>query len=377
MTARSSNTELQNITKELQRTTLPHLPPALGFEGDVEYLKQLDIWKRWIQWEKDDPLVLKQEDPAAFKERLLYVYKQALMALRFWPEMWFDAAEFCFQNDLETEGNDFLTQGVSANPESCLLAFKRADRIEITTSNDEGEESARRRGIAVREPYDKVLDALYDLISKTKAREAQAITRIEEEHASGTLMALPVPNVDVDEDQEDTDTDSKEAAKKARIEAVQIANAAQIRLLSRTVSFAWIALMRAMRRVQGKGKVGDPIGGSRQIFTDARKRGRLTSDVYVASALLEHHCYKDPAATKIFERGMKLFPDDEIFALEYLKHLIAVNDITSELISVYFVYALLTMTRCSSRLRDNRQQTCSKTGELNQSETHLRLLPRI
>lgn len=91
--------------------------------------------------------------------------------------------------------------------------------------------------------------------------------------------------------------------------------------------------MRAMRRVQGKGKVGDAVGGSRQIFTDARKRGRLTSDVYVASALLEHHCYKDPAATKIFERGMKLFPDDENFALEYLKHLIAVNDITSQPIS--------------------------------------------
>ncbi|KAK5279338.1 mRNA 3'-end-processing protein rna14, partial [Cryomyces antarcticus] len=103
----------------------------------------------------------------------------------------------------------------------------------------------------------------------------------------------------------------------------------QIKLLSRTVSFIWIALMRAMRRVQGKGKVNDPVGGSRQIFTDARKRGRLTSDVYVASALIEYHCYKDPAATRIFEKGMKLFPEDEAFALEYLKHLISINDITN------------------------------------------------
>lgn len=332
MTARSSNTELQNITRDLQRTTLPRLPPALGFDGDFEFAKQLDVWKRWTQWENDDPLVLKQEDAAAYKARILYVYKQALMALRFWPEMWFDASEFCFQNGLETEGNDFLTQGVAANPESCLLAFKRADRLEITTSNEEGEESAKRRGMAVREPYDKVLDALYDLITKTKAREAQAIARIEEQYANQNSTLQSASDPDGDDDLDDADTDAKEAAKKAQVEAVQNVNGVQVRLLSRTVSFAWIALMRAMRRVQGKGKVGDAVGGSRQIFTDARKRGRLTSDVYVASALLEHHCYKDPAATKIFERGMKLFPDDENFALEYLKHLIAVNDITSQLI---------------------------------------------
>jgi cleavage stimulation factor subunit 3 len=45
---------------------------------------------------------------------------------------------------------------------------------------------------------------------------------------------------------------------------------------------------------------------------------------------MEYHCYKDPAATKIFERGAKLFPEDENFALEYLKHLIDINDIISE-----------------------------------------------
>ena len=50
----------------------------------------------------------------------------------------------------------------------------------------------------------------------------------------------------------------------------------------------------------------------------------------MATALIEYHCYKDPAATKIFERGMKLFPEDELFAMEYLKHLIATNDVTSK-----------------------------------------------
>jgi len=113
----------------------------------------------------------------------------------------------------------------------------------------------------------------------------------------------------------------------------------QVRLLTRTISYVWIALMRAIRRIQGKGKVGDPIGGSRQIFTDARKRGRITSDVYVASALIEFHCYEPEATKKIFERGLKLFPEDEGFALEYIRHLIANNDHTSKS-SLSFLFLL-------------------------------------
>ncbi len=355
MTARSSFTELENITRGLHRTTLPALPPALGFEGDEEYLNQVALWKKWIQWEKDDPLVLKDEDSAAYKGRVVYAFKQAAMALRFWPEIWFDAAEFCFQNSLEKEGNDFLEQGIAANPESSLLAFKRADRIESALSTDESEEGLRRRGVAVREPYDRLLDALYELVAKTKAREAQDIARVEENFAkkrADSASREPQTRFDDDDDYQVEEMEAREAAKQAQIKIAQDGSASQIRILSKAISFAWIYLMRAMRRVQGKGKVGDAIGGARQIFTDARKRGRLTSDVYVASALIEYHCYKDPAATKIFERGMKLFPEDETFALEYLKHLIAINDITSrcQCFDRFVLYFILGNYTCLSSM---------------------------
>ncbi|PGH18892.1 hypothetical protein AJ80_04310 [Polytolypa hystricis UAMH7299] len=323
MTARSSFTELQNITRGLIRSSLPKLPPAPGFDGDDEYNKQVEIWRHWIKWEKDDALVLKDEDAAGYKTRVLYVYRQALMALRFLPDLWFEAADFCFQNGLDTEGNDFLKQGIDANPESCLLAFKRADRLEITT---ESEQDSKLRGAKVREPYDKVLDTLYDLITKTRSEEAKAIAAIEENFADTSAAQLGSRNED---DYENGDeAKAREAAKIAQVDDVKKAYAITVSSLSKAISFAWISLMRSMRRIQGKGKPGE-IPGSRQIFADARKRGRITSDVYIASALLEHHCYKDPAATKIFERGAKLFPDDEIFALEYLKHLIDINDITN------------------------------------------------
>ncbi|KAJ5576825.1 RNA-processing protein HAT helix [Penicillium sp. DV-2018c] len=317
MTARSSYTELQNITRDLIRTSLPPLPPLPGSEGYAEFAAQANIWKRWMAWEKQDPLVLKEEDLAAFKSRVVYFYKQALMAMTFLPEMWFDAAEFCFQNGLEDDGTDFLKKGIEANPESCLLAFKRADRLEVAS---ESEQDSANRAQKVREPYDKLLDALYTLISKARDQETQDVERIE--------ASFPATNAESqaqDEDEADPEVKEREAAKKEQIDAVRKAHSAQINIISKTISYAWIALMRSMRRIQGKGKPGE-LAGSRQIFAEARKRGRITSDVYIASALMEYHCYKDPAATKIFERGAKLFPEDEQFALEYLKHLIDIND---------------------------------------------------
>ena len=331
MTARSSYTELQNITRNLRRTTIPVLPPGPGFEGDVEYLEQLDIWKQWIQWEKNDPLVLKLDEVASYRARIIFVYKQALMAMRFWPELWAEASDFCFANDLEAEGDAFLLQGIAANPESCLLAFKRADRKELNTTKEEGDEAAIRRGAAVREPYDKVLDALYELFTKSKAREDQDVARIEANFAAGDDSHLNGVNAEEDnDDNEEENGRSKEKEKAAQIESVKNMHGVQQRLLSKTLSHVWIALTRAMRRIQGKGKVNHALAGSRGIFADARKRGRITSDVYVASALMEFHCYEVETGKKIFERGLRLFSEDEDFALQYIKHLVANNDHTSK-----------------------------------------------
>lgn len=326
MTARSANTYMENITRGLERTNLPKLPPAPGFDGAEEYLKQVDIWNQWINWEKEDPLVLKDDDLKAYKDRVLYTYKQALMALRYWPEMWVDAAEWAFNNGFEKEGNEFLTQGIDANPESCLLAFKQADRLETVLPMEEGDEGLASRGAAIRAPYNKCLDALYHLLKKLKTRESAEVQKIQDAPSPSASERSSVAD-----ETEDTDGEKKpkKTAKELQIETVQQRYAEQTKLVQRTLSFVWIALMRAMRRVQGKGKVGAVIGGSRQILNDARLRGKITSDVYVASALIEHNVYKDPAGTKILERGAKLFPEDEVFILEYLKHLLNIGDTTN------------------------------------------------
>ena len=337
MEARGAISKLQVMTAGLRRTSIPILPPAPGFEGDSEYMKQVEIWKNWIDWEKSDPLVLKDEDISAYRTRVVFVLKQALMAMRFWPELWFEAADFCFQNDLVGQGDDFLVQGIKANPESFLLAFKRADRLELSTANSG--EDAKQRGATVREPYDKLLDALYGLVTRATAQETRDLALVEVQYASpeqGKVNGVTNGN----------DDESAEAAAKEKThqKEVQISNikqtlAAKIKELSQAISHVWIALLRAMRRIQGKGRPGDELGGSRQIFNDARKRGRITSDVYVESAMIEYHCYEAEVAQRILERGLKLFPDDEAFALEYIRHLVRTNDHTSK--SKYLIPVIL------------------------------------
>ncbi|RFU29247.1 hypothetical protein B7463_g7106, partial [Scytalidium lignicola] len=327
MSARSANTAIENQTQGLARTTLPRLPPALGFEGDQDYLHQVELWKRWIQWEQEDPLVLKADELDVYKQRILYVYKQAIMALRFWPEMWVDSAEWCFANGMDKEGDTFLDDGIAANPESCLLSFKKADRLESNLSESDG--GPTEKGAIVRAPHDKLLDSLYDLIKQLKVREERDLVRLEESSAIDDSISAIISKAaeDDDEESEASDKVAREEAKANQRKAIQDGYAMQTKLLQKTISFVWIALMRAMRRIQGKGSIKD--GGSRKILSDARARGKLTSDVYVANALIEHHVYKDPAGTKIFERGAKLFPEDENFILEYLKHLLSIGDTTN------------------------------------------------
>lgn len=324
MSAKSANIALDNMTRYLKRTNLPRLPPAPGFDGHEDFMEQAEMWKRWIAWEKDDPLVLKSDEPKAYNQRILYCYKQALMALRFWPEMWVDAAEWCFQNDVrENEkemGTEMLLQGIRANPESVLLALKHADHIEATYPAKEGDKSEYAQ--VVRKPFDDVLHVLYGLGDKVKEREELEIKTLMQ------AVAQEPVQVSIEQNDDEEDEKPKKSPTEERVSAIQDAYAIESQLISRTISYVWIALARAIRRIQGKGH--PEVGGLRKIFTEARREGRLTSDVYVAVALLESVVYKDPVGAKIFERGSRLFPTDVEFMIEYLKYLHSKDDTTSK-----------------------------------------------
>ncbi|OTB02019.1 hypothetical protein M426DRAFT_25034 [Hypoxylon sp. CI-4A] len=334
MTARSANTHLDNITRGLRRTSLPRLPPLPGFDGDQEYRDQVNLWKAWISWEKDDPLVLLPEDLSTYRQRVLHVYKQALMALRFWPELWVDAAEWCFENNITSEdgrdaGLQFLEDGLEANPESFLIALKLADRIESTQAAREDDPDKAVLVKTIRKPCDRVLETLYDMLKKLKEKETAAIAKIEQDAAYDTATT---GDADVDEEDEGEikEKSSAEASKVIKIKALQDAYKVQTERLQRHVTAIWIALARIYRRLQGQGhgKIF-PSVGLRGIFIEARQKGRLLSDMYIEVANMEWEIYHDPVGTKIYERGAKLFPEEEDYFVEYMKHLHAKRDFTN------------------------------------------------
>jgi cleavage stimulation factor subunit 3 len=68
----------------------------------------------------------------------------------------------------------------------------------------------------------------------------------------------------------------------------------------------------------------------RNAFKQARKDRWTPWEVYEAAALMEYHCTKAATvATKIFEKGLEIFPDEIDFVLRYLGFLISINDETS------------------------------------------------
>lgn len=381
MSAKSANMALDNITRRLQRTNIPRLPPAPGFDGDEEYAEQVDLWKRWIAWEKSDPLELKADEPQTLNSRILYVYRQALMALRFWPEMWIDAAEWCWENDISaSEGNDLgaelLHNGIDANPESVLLALKHADRVEDTYPVGEGDVAKAERGNAVKAPYLKLLDNLYVLSKTLKDEEKAIINKISQ---SSSRDPITGNNAYEDDDADGpSDRPARDTGKEAQVKAIQQGYSARNNVLSKTISYVWIALARAMRRVQGKGVPNTPVGGMRQIFTDARARGKLASDVYVAIALMEWKVYKENAGVKIFERGARLFPEDEYFMVEYIKFLHSRDDFTSKLNhGVLLDFDANSANRCKGCIRELHQALDRQARLDSQGQNAVLILPQI
>ncbi|KAK3621945.1 mRNA 3'-end-processing protein rna14 [Elasticomyces elasticus] len=351
MTARTAEKQLSSILVGLDRAVVARLPPVEGCEGDDAFAALVGKWRSWVEWEKSDPLVLREEDVVAYRRRIVFVYKLAVVGLRFWPRIWAEAAGWCFEQvgltpevgqEFGAMGEGFLEEGLKANPESVLLTLRKADRLEegFHAGGSAEEAVVVREGGELEAVFEPCLAALYALVKKGKERSEKAVNEVK-----AYFAGLEPEEVEKEEGKGEDDGDSnagseaspvllqKEMSRAdqmaARIKSITDAAKAQQKVLSKTISALWIARMRAFRRVQGQGAPGKPRKGFRGVFAEARPRGQLSADVYVASALMEWHGYKDPSALKIFERGMRLFAFDEEFAVGYMQHLINTNDLTN------------------------------------------------
>ncbi|OON21028.1 suppressor of forked protein [Opisthorchis viverrini] len=85
MNARRVAKEYEVITKGLSRN-MPSIPP----QNTPYEAKQVELWKKYIQWEKDNPL--KTEDIITTTKRVMFAYEQCLLCLGHHPDIWYEAA---------------------------------------------------------------------------------------------------------------------------------------------------------------------------------------------------------------------------------------------------------------------------------------------
>ncbi|GLG95529.1 Protein suppressor of forked [Gryllus bimaculatus] len=100
MNARRVAKEFEAVTRGLNRNS-PSVPPT----GHPEELKQVDLWKKYIAWEKSNPL--RTEDTTLITRRVMFAFEQCLLCLGHHPDVWYEAAQFLEQSSkLLTEKGD-------------------------------------------------------------------------------------------------------------------------------------------------------------------------------------------------------------------------------------------------------------------------------
>ncbi|CAH1992348.1 unnamed protein product [Acanthoscelides obtectus] len=87
MNARRVAKELEVQIRGINRNA-PSVPPS----GTPEERKQVELWQKYIQWEKSNPL--RTEDTALLTKRVVFALEQCLLCLGHHPDIWYQAAQF-------------------------------------------------------------------------------------------------------------------------------------------------------------------------------------------------------------------------------------------------------------------------------------------
>ncbi|KAF7493188.1 Cleavage stimulation factor subunit 3 [Sarcoptes scabiei] len=154
MNARRVAKEFEAITRGLNRN-LPALPP----QSSQDELKQVELWKKYIQWEKNNPL--KTEDLTLVIKRVVFAYEQCLLCLGHHSDIWYEYASYLDQNSkMMAEKGDMNHH--KALQEDVALVYERAtstllkENILLHFSYADFEESRNRKDEAIK-IYEKLL----------------------------------------------------------------------------------------------------------------------------------------------------------------------------------------------------------------------------
>lgn len=297
MNSRSWYKEWSNITKGLLRSD-DYIP----VKGAYDPL-QLKKWFTWISWEKSNKLELKDENLVL--DRVEYVFKQAIQHLTFYPELWFEFANFYRENESNYSSlkvQELLNEAILVNPLSFALNFKLIELYEIENNPI----LVGKRFSTLIENLTQLHDRKYNEIEELKLEAIGEEENVNEDGETKTKT---------DEEKQHIITSNNEIQEKLK----------ELAKLSKAISLTYCQYIKSAKRLSG-------IKEARVIFGLARASKKiLTHHVFVEVATLEHYSNNTKTAIRVFDLGLKpnFFGNDGEYIYKYLKFLIRINDDTN------------------------------------------------
>ncbi|KAF0313875.1 Protein suppressor of forked [Amphibalanus amphitrite] len=110
--------EMENEIRAINRN-YPSIPPT----GNPEEQKQMSAWKKYIAWEKSNPL--RTEDMSLWTRRVTFAFEQCLLCLGHHPDVWYEYAVFLQEAaQVMTEKGDVTA--AKATTDEIASVFERA-----------------------------------------------------------------------------------------------------------------------------------------------------------------------------------------------------------------------------------------------------------
>ncbi|KNC99538.1 uncharacterized protein SPPG_04928 [Spizellomyces punctatus DAOM BR117] len=308
MTARTALREVKNLLDPIDKAQkLWMAKPPSWTEKELQILA---AWKRLIAWERSNPLRL--DDRGAWINRVVYAYKSALLMLRHYPEIYYDAASFLKEVGRTDEAATMLRSGIDTLPTSLLLNLSFAEL----------EESRKKDMNELQKIFDTLISHLELRLDEINAKYDAERDRLmagmsKDEEAGG-------PD-DWDGERREREREKLKEKQKEVEQKVDERRKKELENTKKALSLVWIVYMRTARRAQN-------VKASRAVFSRARKSAHCTYHIWVAGALMEYYSNKDrDVAGRMFEVGLKTFapaddPQAPDFILNYLDFLINLND---------------------------------------------------
>nr|CAB3234132.1 cleavage stimulation factor subunit 3 [Phallusia mammillata] len=153
--ARRAAKELEAMTRSLQRHN-PATPP----NGSSEESRQVMLWKKYIDWEKSNPM--RSEDATYISKRVMFAYEQSLLCLGHHPDVWYEASQYLsstsklMQEKGDTNSSKILSDESSSLYERAISSVMK-DNTLIHFAYADFEES-RMKHDKVHTIYQRLLD---------------------------------------------------------------------------------------------------------------------------------------------------------------------------------------------------------------------------